>query len=570
MNQAAFLPGVVLLLAACSPAVDAPPAASPAAATPAKAIFVDAAAELGVDFRHDPALSGERRMAEILGAGAALIDFDGDGDLDLLLVQSRPQGDAGGGGSRLYRNLLIESGQLGFEDVTATLGLETRCYATGVTAADFDNDGDVDLYITCHGGNELWRNDGADGFTEIGAASGTDDAAWSAAATFFDVDGDGLLDLYVGNYLDDDPATRKTCRTPAGVPDYCGPLTHAPAPDRLLRNLGNGRFEDVTARSGIASQGHAPALGAVAADFDGDGRLDLYVANDAWPNRLWINQGDGRFIDTALVAGVAVSADGQPEGSMGVDAGDYDGDGDDDLFMVHIAEEKATLYAAVGPGVFEDRSLASGLGTMTRGYTGFGTAWIDYDGDGWLDLLIVNGRVRMEGAVDDSDPFPYAQPMLLLRNRGDGRFEDASARGGEVFREARVSRGAAFGDIDNDGDLDVIVNNANAAPFVLLNQIGQDAPWLGVRLIEHGRDAHGARAGLALDDGRIQWRRVRVDGSYASANDPRLLFAPGPAAGPSGLEVIWADGSRERFAGDQLAMRAYTTLRRGEGTGPAQ
>ena len=562
----AALLGVAIALTACgaqesAPAVDVAPEVPPSGP-----MFVDRATELGIDFVHDPGFSGELRMPEILGAGVAMIDIDGDGDLDLLLIQSNPDAP---GGSRLYRNLLVETGELAFEDVTDELGLHTRCYGTGVAAADFDNDGDVDLYITCYGTNELWRNDGAGGFTRISDDPAVAEAAWTGTAGFFDFDGDGLLDLYVGNYLDDAPATRRECRSPAGVPDYCGPLTHRPAPDRLLRNVGDGRFEDVTERSGIASGSHAPALGVVAADFDGDGRLDFYVANDAWPNRLWINQGDGRFVDNALIAGVAVNSDGQPEGSMGVDAGDYDGDGHDDLVMVHIAEEKATLYVADGRGMFEDRSAVSGLAALTRGFTGFGAAWIDYDNDGWLDLLIVNGRVRMDPAAPvGENPFPYAQRMLLLHNRGDGRFVDDAARGGPVFAEARVSRGAAFGDLDNDGDLDVVVNNANGAPFVLINQVGQDRRWLGVRLVEHGRDAHGARAGLKLASGRMLWRRVRVDGSYVSANDPRLLFGLGDDGAPLELTVIWADGVREAFDADRLRVGDYVELTRGTAAQP--
>ncbi len=558
--------GCVLLLAC---AEDPPPSAtSPLdqSLTDAPAVFLDQAAALGIDFQHDPVLAGELLMTEILGAGVALVDIDNDGDLDLLLIQSRPAtADASTGGSRLYRNRLIEDGVLRFDDITSQSGLRTSCYGTGVAAADIDNDGLVDLYILCDGPNQLWHNQGDHRFTEIGVASGNADPAWTTSASFFDIDGDGLLDLYIGNYLDYAPATRRPCRTPAGVPDYCGPLTHPPAPDRLLRNLGGGRFADISASSGIAASGHAPALGAVAADYNGDGRQDLYVANDAWPNRLWINQGDGRFNDQALLAGVAVNTDGQPEGSMGVDAGDYDGDGKDDLFMVHLADEKATLYAATGPGLFEDRTLASGLAALTRGYTGFGTAWIDFDHDGWLDLLIVNGRVRMEANAAIADAaFPYAQKMLLLRNQGDGRFADASAQGGPAFALERVGRGAAFGDLNNDGSVDVVVNNANAAPLVLINQIAQAQGWLGLHLREHGRDAHGARAGLALSDGRVLWRRVRVDGSYASANDPRIQFGYPRGLAVHGLTVIWADGSRSELAPKRVQAGAYTTLRREE------
>lgn len=508
-------------------------------------------------------------MPEILGAGAALFDADGDGDLDLLLVQSQVDGQeaaSAASGSRLYRNQLTEKGALSFADVTLESGLHTRCYGTGVTAADFDNDGDVDLYLTCWGANELWRNEGGLRFVEVAAETGSADPAWTGTAAFFDYDRDGWLDLYVGNYLEYSPAIHKDCHAASGQLDYCGPLTHQPAPDRLLHNEGGQRFIDVSGASGIASGAHAPALGVVAADFNGDGRLDLYVANDAYPNHLWIDQGKGQFVDEALLAGAAVNVDGQPEASMGVDAGDYDGDGDDDLIMVHLAEEKATLYAAAGAGIFEDRTLPSGLGQISRGYTGFGAAWIDYDNDGWLDFMVVNGRVRMDPAqTARAADFPYAQHMLLLRNQGDGRLSDVTAVSGPVFAEERVSRGAAFGDLDNDGDLDVVVNNANDRPFVLINQIGQDQPWLGVRLLEHGRDAQGARAILTRGDGRRLARRVRVDGSYASANDPRLQFALGAGKPVGQLDVTWADGTREAFAVERLLPGSYTDLVRESG-----
>jgi len=565
--QYTTLGALVMLLAGCGSedSTSQKPATAAASTPTAGPIFIERAAELGIDFQHDPLLSGELLMPEVLGAGAALVDIDADGDLDLLLVQSRPMAADGseGGGSRLYRNLLHETGALAFEDITSASGLNTHCYGTGVVAGDIDNDGAVDLYILCADANELWRNDGSGVFEEIGEASGTADPAWTTNANFFDFDRDGLLDLYIGNYLDYAPATRRPCRTPTGVPDYCGPLTHNPAPDRLLRNLGEARFGDVTANSGIASAGHAPSLGSVAADFNADGWQDLYIANDAYPNRLWINQQNGRFTDTALLAGAALNTEGQPEGSMGVDAGDYDGDGDDDLFMVHLADEKATLYSAAGNGQFEDRSLMSGLAALTRGYTGFGTAWIDYDNDGWLDLLIVNGRVRMEPAAStSSDPFPYAQQMLLLRNGGDSRFTDVGTQGGPAFGLERVGRGAAFGDLDNDGDIDVVVNNANAAPFVLINQIGQLQSWLGLRLSEHGRDAHGARAGLLLSDGRTLWRRLRVDGSYASANDPRILFGYPRELRAQSLTIIWPDGERTELPAEELREGHYSAIER--------
>ncbi|HEX6903969.1 MAG TPA: CRTAC1 family protein [Thermoanaerobaculia bacterium] len=558
-------------------------------------VFVDRAKDLGVDFVHVNGMTGKLYMPEIMGSGAALFDYDNDGDLDLFLVQGGPLGPGvkpEGANHRLYRNDLVSvpplpvreggrgrergpggegsGGGLRFTDVTAESGLRLGAYGMGVAAGDYDNDGWTDLYVTALGSNQLWRNNGrgAGGkvtFSDVTAEAGADDPRWSVPAAFVDFDRDGWLDLYVGNYLRFSFESHKPCRTPAGAPDWCGPVASDAVPDKLLRNRGNGTFEDVTMKAGIAAA-DGPALGVSAADYNGDGWLDVYVANDETPNQLWINQRNGTFKDEAALAGAAVSGEGRPQASMGVDAGDYDGDGDEDLVMDNLTGEGNTLYRNDGGGNFEDVSLASGIQTPSWKLTGFGAAWLDYDNDSWLDLLTVNGAIKkMEEQARSGDPLPLRMEKQLFRNLGNGRFEEVGKRSGAVFAVPEVGRGAAFGDLDNDGDVDVVVSNNNGPARVLINQAGSRRPWLGLRLVtgQPGRDALGARVELRRAGKPPLWRRVRADGSYASANDPRVLFGLGDAAKIEKVVVRWPSGRVEEWK--DVPAGTYTTLREGTG-----
>ena len=551
-------------------------APEPAASGP---LFIESAATTGLDFHHFNGATGRYYMAEVMGAGGALFDYDLDGDLDVYLAQGsmlggedyaealfpHPGGPPEGG--RLFRNLLAETGELRFEDVTADAGLTATGYGMGAFTGDLDNDGDPDLYVTHLGPNRLWRNDGDGSFTDVTAASGTDDRRWSTAASFFDYDRDGRLDLYVVNYVDFAPERNKECYAASSALDYCGPLSYSPYPDRLFRNRGDGTFEDVSTAARIAAVS-GPGLGVVAADFDRDGRPDLYVANDDTANFLWRNQGDGTFADEALLAGVAFNQAGEAEASMGVDAGDFDGDGDDDLFMTHIDDETNTLYRNDGHGIFEDRTAASGLGPPSRGMTGFGAAWFDADNDGRLDLLTVNGHVRIDPLqAAAGEPDPLLQSDQFFRNAGGGRFEEASAAAGPHFAERAVGRGAAFGDVDNDGDTDVLVTRNNGPVRLLLNQAGQDRRWVGLRLLTApgGRDAYGARVALRLADGRTLWRRARADGSYLVSNDPRVLAGLGTDGEVTAVTVHWPDGAIESWPGAAAPAGRYTVLVRGTG-----
>ena len=556
-----------------------------------EAWFTDRAEAAGIDFVHVNGASGEFYMSEILGPGAAMFDFDDDGDLDIYLVQGRMLGPGGTPvratvppagrppGDRLYRNDLVVHADgtrtLRFTDVTGGSGLGGGAYGMGVAAGDVDNDGRVDLYRTALGPNQLFRNDGDGTFTDVTREAGAGDHRWSVSASFIDFDRDGWLDLYVGNYLDYEAgAPQPACFTRTGERDYCGPSAFAPVPDRLNRNRGDGTFVDVTAAAGAARE-YGPALGVAAFDADGDGWPDIYVANDGEPNQLWLNRGDGTFTNGALLAGVAFNDNGRTEASMGVDAGDFDGDGDDDLFMTHLTRETNTLYVNDGFGLFEDRTATAGLGAPSVPYTGFGTAWFDFDNDGWLDLLVVNGTVQAQhrrfalGARDVSappgEPLSLDQPNQLFRNRGNGRFEEVTGRAGPVFALSEVTRGAAFGDVDNDGDVDVLVTNNNGPARLLINEVGHRNRWIGLRLVGGPglRDMPGARVGVFRDDGPPLWRRARADGSYASANDPRVLVGLGEAVSVRRVRVVWPSGREEDWTG--LPLDRWLTLEEGSG-----
>ena len=549
------------------------------------AVFVDVAAQTGLDCLHFNGMTGATLLPEITGSGGALFDYDNDGDLDVYCVQGALLGPgdltmtealfpwsgtrpAQNPLDRLYRNDLNVrpdgSRQLRFTDVTAQSQIAAPRYGMGVATGDIDNDGWIDLYVTNYGVNQFFRNQGDGTFTDKTAQAQLGTAGvWSTSAAFFDYDRDGWLDLYVANYVQSVPGKDPRCYAPNSARDYCGPDAFTALPDKLFHNQGNGTFRDVSDAAGITGAFGA-GLGVVTADFNADGWGDIYVANDGDPNQLWINQQDGTFKDEALWAGCAVNQQGQAEAGMGVDAADFDNDGDADLFMTHLMEETHTLYENLGAGLFADRTIGLGLTRGAGRYTAFGTGWLDYDNDSWLDLIILNGAVkRLETLARQGDRYPLDQPNQLFQNRGGKRFVEVSAQAGPAFGVAEVSRGGALGDLDNDGDTDVVVFNNNGPARVLLNQVGQDLHWLGLRLLgtPANRDMLGAQVEIVRPDGPALWRRVRTDGSYCSANDPRVVVGLGKTDSVSAVRVHWPDGQQETWT-DVLSDR-YITLRQG-------
>jgi hypothetical protein len=554
-------------------------AAALTAAAPAGPPFVDRTRETGLDFVHVNGMSGRLYILEIIGAGGALFDYDGDGDLDLYAVQGGALGPgaAAGPGGRLFRNDLGEGAEgartVRFVDVTSPAAIRATGYGMGAATGDFDNDGWTDLLLTHYGADQLLRNRGDGTFEDVTRAAGVDGARWSTAASAFDYDRDGWLDLYVGGYLDFTYDNHTVCRAASTAPDYCGPKQYRGLTARLLRNRGHGRFEDVSAKTGLAGL-PMKTLGTVAFDADEDGWPDLYAANDGEPNALWISRAGQSFRDDALLAGVAVNRQGQPEGSMGVDAADYDGDGDDDLFMTHLTNEKNALFVSLradtGQTVFEDRSLESGLGAPSLPMTGFGTLFTDYDQDGWLDLPVANGAVyRIEEQARAGERLPLRQRRQLFRNRGDGTYADASAEAGPAFAPEEVGRGLAAGDLDNDGDADLVVFHNHGPARVLINEGADGRPWVGLRLLTGtpGRDALGARVTVERADGRRLRRRVHTDGSYLSASDPRVRVGLGAGGAVRRVTVHWPDGGVEEWGA--LDAGRYHTLRRGTGRAAA-
>ncbi len=544
-------------------------------------IFEDVSERAGLKFHHYNGMTGKFYLPEIMGGGAALLDFDNDGDLDVFLVQGTvlepginfgatqfpwrgPESPRG----RLFRNDLVAAkhgaGTITFTDVTAKSGIVAEGYGMGVAVGDINNDGWVDLYLTNLSHNQMYLNNKGV-FVDVTKKSGTDDDRWSTSASFVDYDRDGWLDLMVVNYAEFSIARDPSCYAATTARDYCTPKVFRAPGNHLFHNKGNGIFENVTVAAGVDKEfGHG--LGVVCADFDDDGWTDIYVANDGDPNQLWINQKNGRFMNDALLAGAAVNRDGNAEAGMGVDAGDFDANGTEDIFITHLMDETHTLYPNLGKAVFEDRTREVGLGLPGSRFTGFGTLFFDYDNDGWLDLLVVNGSVQLlPELMRKRDPFPLGQPNQLFRNDGKNKFVEVSEQAGASFRLLEVSRGAAFGDIDNDGDTDVLITNNNGPARVVLNQIGNRNHWLGLRLTDSNNvDMLGARVEVVLAKQKPLWRRVRTDGSYLSANDPRVLVGLGQATNVEAVRVHWPAGDVEEWK--SLRVNQYTVLRRGTGS----
>jgi enediyne biosynthesis protein E4 len=509
--------------------------------------FAEVARQAGIDFVHVSGMTEEKHFPTANGSGVAMFDADGDGRLDLYFATATrlPLGTARTGPNRLYKNL----GGNRFRDGTAASGLGFEGFCHGIVVGDVDNDGDPDVFLCNYGPNVLYRNEGDGTFTDISREAGVDRPGWSSGGAFLDYDNDGDLDLYVANYGEwTYPRDDQFCGSrEKGVRIYCSPKTIRAAKHILYRNDG-GTFTDVTVAAGLGrDDGHG--FGVVAADLNGDGRVDLYVANDLDPNFLYLNRGDGTFEDATETSGAAFDEEGRAQSGMGVDAEDVDGDGLTDLIVTNFAGEYNTLYQNVKNAGFLDATPYFGLASDTRPFVGWGTALADFDNDGWPDNFVANGHVddnrRLLGQAED-----YEEPPLLFANLKGRRFRLATRDAGPYFDAGHVGRGAAFGDLDDDGD--IVVNHQDRPPALLRNDSKNDNRWirLEMRGTRSNRDAVGARVEVVADGRTI--RRQRKGGcSLMSAHDPRLLIGVGRAAEVESLTVRWPSGAvstREHLA----------------------
>ncbi len=539
-----------------------PREASNASGARVPVVFTDATHEAGVDFVHVNGASTQKFLVETMGSGGLFFDFDSDGWVDLFLVDGGSFADArrdAAARHRLYRN----RGDGTFEDATARSGIVHREYGMGACAADYDNDGLVDLYITGMGGNRLYRNAGGGRFHDVTSSAGVAASGWSTSCAFGDFDKDGFVDLFVTRYVDAGMGTNPFCGDVARqLRVYCHPLNYRPLSSVLYHNNGNGTFADVTVDAGISSSG-GNGLGVVIADYDDDGWPDIFVANDSLPNTLYRNDGRGRFTEGALLAGVAVANDGKPRAGMGTDWGDYDGDGRLDLIDTNHEFETTTLFRNLGRGLFADVTTEAGLGLPTLPFVGFGAALFDYDNDGRLDVAIANGHV-VDNTAQVRAGSKYAQRRLLFHNADGRRFVEEGGSSGSGFAVEKVGRTLAVADVDNDGDLDVLVTNNGQSADLLRNDGGNRNHALQLRLVgtRSNRDAIGARVLMTIGSS-TQVREVKAGSSYLGQNDTRVHFGLGPALRADRLEVRWPNGHSETF--QQVQANAIVTIVEGEG-----
>ena len=520
----------------------------PANSTPIAMTFVDVAEQAGIDFQHVSGSAEKTYILEGMSGGVAWIDYDRDGWQDLYLVNGGHWEELMQGKRSVSNALYRNNGDGTFTDVTRKAGVGGSQWGMGVAAADYDNDGWPDLFLSNYGPNTLYRNNGDGTFTDVTARAGVEDGRWAVSAAFGDYDADGHLDLYVTNTVafDHKDPPPMNCQY-RGIIVQCGPFGLPCDGDVLYRNNGQGVFEDVTQKTGVGGVKPSYGLGVVWTDYDNDRDLDLYVANDQMANFMFQNQGDGTFAEVGLLSGAAYSDDGIAQGSMGVDFADYDHDGLLDIFITHFADDYNTLYRNLGGGNFRDVSHLAEVAFPSWSYLAWGTGFLDVDNDGWEDLFIANGHLFPQ--VDRYEMgHRYYQRGQLFRNLGNGRFREAAAGLDRV--KLWSSRGAAFADYDNDGDVDVAVNNLDGNPWLLRNDGGSRQRWLSLRLegARSNRSAVGARV-TALTQTGVQIREVRGGSSYQSTHDLRVHFGLGKAKRVKTLEVRWPDGSAQKFTG---------------------
>jgi len=513
-------------------------------------IFVDVTRDSGLGtFRNIQGSPAKRHIVETMGGGAAFLDYDRDGNLDILLVRGTTVEQFRKGGDVVCA-LFRGNGKGSFQDVTAAAGIDAKGWGMGVAIGDIDNDGWEDLYITCYGPNRLFRNLGNGKFEEIGAVAGVADPRWSVGASFADIDRDGDLDLYVANYLVYDlnllPSSNAPC-TYRGFNVFCGPRGLPGARDALFLNDGKGHFKDVAEERDIDPDS-LYGMGTVVADYDNDGWPDIFVANDLTPNLLYHNAGGGKFEETGILASVAFDENGVEEGSMGADFGDFNNDGWLDLYYTNSSYQTNQLAINSQKSAFALRSYPLGHGESTWLYVGWGTFWADLDNDGSEEIFVANGHLYADADRFDMG-LKYKQRKLLFMNLAGKTFKESAATWGAALNQPENSRGLAYGDYDNDGDLDVLINNQDAAPVLLRNDGGNRRSWLSVRLVgrRSNRSAVGTRI-ILRTAGLQQVRETKAGSSYASQNDPRVYFGLGDARQIEELEIRWPSGKIEQHA----------------------
>ncbi|MGH9161284.1 MAG: CRTAC1 family protein [Vicinamibacteraceae bacterium] len=533
--------------------------------------FTDITGSSGIAFRHAASKTSAKFLPETMGGGVALLDYDGDGRLDVFFTNGaaidaqmtsarQPDKRDARFWNRLYRN----RGDGTFVDVTTKAGVAGHRYDFGAAVADVDNDGDADLYVTGYGGNTLYRNRGDGTFADVTFEAGVGADGWSASAAFVDYDQDGWVDLFVGRYLSWSWEANIPCPAPDGTGRaYCHPQQFPPIANLLYRNNRDGTFSDVSRESGIAAL-EGKALGVALNDYDGDGWVDLFVANDSMRQFLFRNAGEGMFVEVALDAGTAYDEDGRAFAGMGTDFEDYDNDGRPDLIVTTLSLEHYALYRNAGNGRFDYATHTTGVGRATALLSGWGTKFVDFDNDTDRDLFVAQGHV-LDGVTRARQGYDYLQPPLMLRNDG-GSFVDVSAALGPPFARAAAGRGAAFGDLDDDGDIDIVVANLDSPPAVLRNDGGNAHGWLRLRLrgTASNRDGLGARVTVVDANGHTQWAVSSTASSYQSASDRQVHFGLGAAAGIRRIEVRWPSGATQ-VLNDITANREIEVIERRDG-----
>ena len=543
------------------------PMTMPSAAAPSRPsgpiTFTDVTAQAGIRFKHNSGAFGEKYLPETMGSGVCVIDYDNDGWQDILLVNSKDWPHHGSGKS--YPALYHNNHNGTFTDVTRQAGLDLEMYGLGCTVGDYDNDGFDDIYITAIGGSHLFRNLGNGRFADVTAKAGLADSGFPASAVWFDYDHDGRLDLFVAHYVEWSLATDQACMLDGSHKSYCTPEAYKGQSARLFHNLGNGRFEDVTNRAGLEDPS-GKSLGIALIDYDNDGWLDLFVTNDTQPNKLYRNNHNGTFSEEGVATGVAFSDAGRARAGMGTDAGDYDNSGRQSLLIGNFTTESMTLYHNDASGLFTDETAASGIGPPSARSLTFGTFVFDYDLDGLPDIVAVNGHV----ADDISTVQPtlhYAEPPLLFRNLGNGKFEDVSTKVGPAFREPMVARGAAYADFDHDGDLDLVITTNNGPARLLRNDNGNRNDLLRVKLVgtRSNRDSIGAKVTLTTVNGTRLHAMVKTGSSYLSQSEFPLTFGLGKPSNEKlvSLEIVWPNGGKESIP--HIAANQFITIKEGAG-----